>query len=105
MKLLNSIEYSIAVNRQSVDLLEYLTYDKKRLRIQIRSDAYQSQSYAHLDSLSEDLVWNRLLHIPSANMKTEVGLVYRPEYQRGQSTIVSFGADRTHLIELFAKLM
>lgn len=49
-----------------------------KVRIHIKSDSYQEQSFARMDVwVPQDLKWSHVCYIPSANMKTPLSLAYR----------------------------
>lgn len=74
---------SIGIGNQYViyDELILLNESGLKIKVTIKSDAYQQQSYANADVWSEsDLKWNKVFSIHYSNMSTPEGLVYKQTY-------------------------
>lgn len=66
--------YTVNLNDSAIDLIMDTT-----IRIKVKSDAYDFQSYAVADILKkEDLTWSRLCNIPYSAMATKPSLRYQP---------------------------
>jgi hypothetical protein len=79
----------------------------RKLRIEIRSNAYKFQSHAWLDVLEADpMKWNRICWLPAAAMITEEGLAYLPGATSRTPADWSsrFAEDRAALLDLFSDL-
>ena len=85
------------------------TEAKKKVRIRIKSDAYEFQSYAVAEVWKDD-EWNRVCDVHYSNMATEHGLIYRKGYDDPAcvSDIVvatNFRTDRSMLLELVSLML
>lgn len=102
-KFINT-DKSLTFGGQDVKLYELLNYGEHRLRLTIRSDSYQSQCYARLESFNKaDMSWSVVVYRPSGDMKTQKGLVYMPPAKK--ATEASFKADRDWLLSQFKNLV
>jgi hypothetical protein len=101
------ISQEISKGRQSIDAERILALEtgerKIKVRLKIKSDSYDFQSYARADVFNpESLSWNPLASIPYSNMKTKTGLVYQP----GQVGWEAFETDlQTLLVQTRAILL
>lgn len=98
---------SIAVDAQNVTWLEHLSFHGRKVRIEIRSNAYSFQSHAWLDVLeAEPMKWHRIAFLPAAAMDTPEGLCYTPgrETRSEHGWTPCFSADRAALLDLFTDL-
>lgn len=69
----------IAKGRQSVNAQQIFSIGGAKIRVRIKSDAYDFQSYATAEVWSaESLSWNEVHSIQPANMATQHGLAYKP---------------------------
>ena len=94
----------VAIGGQDVKWVELLNYGDYRLRMSIRSDAYQGQCHAHLEVFDKGaLKWNIVVYRPSATMATEPKLVYHP--QGKVKWDLAFGTDRKWLLDQFKNLV
>jgi len=88
------INSSFSKGQQSVTYKEILTIGKNKCKIVIKRDSYDFQSHANIE-VFDNMKWNRLDHIPYANMDVCIKNVYHVnavEYQ--------FANDRDALISL-----
>lgn len=80
-KELEIIETTISKGSQSLEYKQLINYKGYKLRINIKSDSYEPQSYARI-SILKDLKWEILDYIPSSQMSTNSELVYQPRYRQ-----------------------
>lgn len=83
---------------QTVDLVEVLTHYRARLKISIRSCAYDFQSYARI-SRWDGSEW-KLLH-SLIEMSTKTGLGYK----KVGATFEDFAADHTELLRVAGEVL
>ena len=74
------IDETYSKGRQSTVAIKIVTIGTFKVRFTIKSDSYDFQSHAKAEIFNfETLSWNNLHHIPFAQMKTPIGLVYKPD--------------------------
>lgn len=89
------IQHDIARGQQDVNAVFMFERGPAKVRILIRSDSYDFQSYARAEVLSpSDLKWNTAAHIPFAEMQTPHKLYYRV----GPIAVETFNADFDKLL-------
>ena len=93
MKTLNK---EVGQGRQSAIYKETLDHEGDKVRIEIKSDSYRFQCYARV-SIFDGSKWNQIDSIHHSRMKTEDGLVYRPNVLPNEK---DFKADRDRLVSL-----
>lgn len=97
-----SLDVAIGGGQNDVYYEEHIEYKGHKYRIDIRSNSYGFQSHAKLYSFANDQrSWNSVTSIHYASMKTETGLVHRPEFHRmpyGAGVKGFFSEDRDELI-------
>lgn len=85
----------IAAGNQDVSCEQYVTVNARKVRLDVRSNAYKSQSHARAFVWDQQaLRWNALCEIPPALMNTPEGLCYRP----GAPSAAPFERDLTLLL-------
>ena len=73
--------------------------------VEIRSDAYDFQSYCTLDVFNKaEGKWHEVLRRPYGNMETRHGLHYEPNIKTCNLSL-AFARDRQWLIDTYGKLM
>lgn len=92
------IDGDIHKGSQDLVLQEFYWVGKEKIqiRITIRSDSYKKQCYARVHRY-KDGEWFFLYHIPYSLMKTEDGLCYGQESQRGNFQRAWFEEDLNKL--------
>lgn len=99
---MKTIQHVIARGQQDYSLLSVFSINNLRLRVQIKSDAYDFQSYARIDMFHKgEGKWERVADIPFAAMHTKSGLHYLPK----PPTDSDFDADRLELIRLAKEIL
>lgn len=98
----NTLSSDISKGDQSVLFKETLNYGAKKVRIEIKSDAYEKQCFARV-SLWDGEKWNRIDFIPSSKMNTEDKLAYQPGNKGLRES--NFSADRKILLKLAADVI
>lgn len=96
MKILES---RISKGWQDVTYTEIYEQDGRKFRIRIKSDTVNSQSYAILEVLQDNLSWTVLENLRSSEMKTPSGLVHTNNVSK-----IDFGRDIMYLRDLVNKL-
>jgi hypothetical protein len=111
-KLFTNIDRKVSRGRQDVTLLQFATVGAHKVRIEVKSDSYKFQCYAHLSVLDkEKMAWNPVVHIPHGQMHTPEGVCYQPDAREvtahNQSTLAAkyFGADVNELIRIYKALI
>ena len=81
------INQSCKVGRQSLGFSCIIDSENGfKLKIEIKSDAYQEQSYARSFVFNrEKLSWNLLADIHPSNMQTEKGVLYKRDFSGKQN--------------------
>jgi hypothetical protein len=76
---ITTLDQTISNGRQATTAVSILTIGTFKVRLTVKSDSYDFQCHAKAEVFNFDtLSWNHLYSIPFAQMKTPVGLVYRP---------------------------
>ena len=101
-----SLDRQMGLNGQGVLYVEILeVLDGVKIRVEIRSDAYDFQSYCTLDVFNKaEGKWHEVLRRPYGNMETRHGLHYEPNIKTCNLSL-AFARDRQWLIDTYGKLM
>jgi len=96
-KSIKSLDVKIAKGTQSVNFIELLQIGSDKLRLEIKSDSSDFQSYARISAWSpSEKKWNFLESVPFGIMNTPAKLIYKRE----EATAANFAQDRAELIRL-----
>jgi hypothetical protein len=98
------IEQRYFTGSQSVNYTEIYSKNDKKIKIEIKSDAYQSQSYAR-GSVFDGAKWQPVYNIPSSQMHTEVGLIYTNCKQKPEIAASAMAKDIAEVIEKTEKIL
>lgn len=71
------IDRTIAIGMQSVTATDILVINGKKVKFEIKSDTYRSQSHATSMLWTGDR-WNSVHSIQPSLMATEIGLIHKP---------------------------
>ena len=100
--MITTISATISRGRQTVNYLEYLNCNGRKLMISIASDAYDFQCHARLSALDEHgLRWNVVVFRHTGQIATQPGLIY----QARPVVNADFKADRDFLVTTFSSLI
>ena len=100
--MITTISATISRGRQTVNYLEYLNCNGRKLMISIASDAYDFQCHARLSALDEHgLRWNVVVFRRTGQIATQPGLIY----QARPVVNADFKADRDFLVTTFSSLI
>lgn len=93
------ISKSYTQGQQSHEYQEVLSIDDVKLRLFIKRDAYEFQSYAYIEAFSKaDLKWNSIHSIPYQEIKMKTSYV-------SPANAASFKADRDELVRVATELL
>lgn len=93
-----TLDIEISKGTQSIIYTEILDIVGHKAKVEIKSDSYKSQCYAHMSIWDPTLSkWNELVRIHYGSMQTEEGLCYMPAYKPVGGG--NFAADRNMLIK------
>lgn len=106
MSKTKTISLSINKGKQSVEYYEILIIESYKLRIKIKSDSYDFQSYAFIE-LWNGQEWKEVHKIHYASMKTPYGLSSN-QHNQGEKTSQQifennesyFNSDRLELLKI-----
>ena len=98
---MKQISVEVSTGTQSVGLQEVVVYNDNKLRIQIKSDSHDFQSYARVDVWAGG--WTRVHSIPFNKMSTEKGLYYGRKINPRSAK--DFKADRDELVRVAIKVL
>jgi len=102
MKTITAAE--IGKGKQSVNFTETVEIKGKKIRINIKSDAYDFQSYAKAQGFNPDtMTWTEVASIHFSKMKTPKELIYHPNNEGLNAKW--FKDDRDTLINEVKKLL
>jgi hypothetical protein len=105
------IKQTIDIGRQSVLYTEVSKIADKKVKVEIKSDSYDFQSYARVSVFNEnDLEWKKIDSVHFSNMNTKEGLDSYPQARKlslGMETdkhknffIAEFWKDRDTLVNM-----
>jgi hypothetical protein len=100
MAAIRTIAQDVTIGRQSASYVETCRYGDHRLRVDIRSDAYDVQSHAKI-SRWDDTRWQSVYFISYDNMLTSPNLCH----QDTPVTISQFATDRDKLIDVAIQIV
>lgn len=94
-----TISKTYSKGQQSHNYQEILSADGKKLRISIKRDAYDFQSYARVEALGNDEIkWNVIHSIPYTEIKMKKSYV-------SQASAADFADDRAELLRVAKALL
>jgi hypothetical protein len=94
------IDVELSKGRQSLNYQEIVKIGDDKVRIRIKSDSYDFQSYARIEVWGNENKWNNIHNIPFANMATPPELYYHSNANKR-----SFKVDRDKLIDVATSIL
>lgn len=102
---MKTIHRSVAKDGQSVTLTEICQFKEAKLRIRVKSDAYEAQSFARIELWSENR-WSEIYTLHGSEMKTPSKLVYyKPATTPVEAWANDFNGDTNLLKSLAEKIL
>jgi len=98
---MKTIDRQIAQGRQSINFTEVIEFDGHKLRISIKSDSYNFQSYARISRWNGE-EWKQVHFIHFSEMKTPSGLCYQPNEKCDYKHFIN---DRDQLIKVAKEII
>lgn len=95
-----TIDARVCREQQTVDYVEVLQLRDHRLRVEIRSDSYASQSYSRIRRW-DGSQWQFVHELGGGNRKTPVAMYVKDESKFREM----FAADREELVELAGRIL
>ena len=93
-----AIESIIYAESQSINYREIYMLGKTKIKLELKSDSYNEQSYATAYAL-DGLEWKLIYSIPYSQMKTESKLIYKMAYKNDNEAKNEFELDVQRLKE------